>query len=960
MNDDSKKADQKSQIVLGRVFDPSGGSPGSLFLIDSAHDDRRIACDAFGRFKIPLIGGRKANLAIERDGMVVSQIELDPTSLTGELLVEIPPRPALQEDAVSIAIGASRPKLLKEGVIDRLRALPTHLAIEEQTVGNVERILDELQELSDLALPALAGDPTALRQLRADFEFEIPFDFELDLMRFKPGPGDFGIDPCGVVPRSPWSIVMAGMMMDAGEGTVWAGKAVSAILRRSEPAVRVARALSGFDAGQVGEDLLHEALSFAVDVSTRGLSQAPVWGLFQERSDGPGFQPPARSFDLGGIRDGFGGRPTGSQFGTLLDPCNLEWLECAHTFVTAPPPATPKPPAVGRVEPTDIQAETATQIRLFPPAGGSFGNSQNPGWVIVLGNVALVPTTWGPNEIILDIPAMPPNCYALRWLVDQSQGAEFFNQQSAACARFFGDRPLFSPVIPYPISNISAVGKPAITYFTADKVSPKLNAEGCTPVEIAWEVDRLVCSNSAATFAFQLTDDTGAVLSQGASIKGTISVTGREDRVYTLTANNSLQNVRMPTATATLEVERYQRLTAIRKVSPAGLVRAGSVVTIEVEISCPADDPAVVVLSSDQPNRCPGLTITVPIGQTRATGQVTTGAATGRVTLSGSVSGVSQVPVRETFVVNNPAFDALIGSALEQCDGGFVTLRVRGATSVSSVGLSGPGGFIPSSAPLQVTPSVPSDPASGTLQVTARFGALDSGTYAIQVQADGVMLAGGQVACALGNPSVNSPTATPNVVPVCTTTQVTISATSRRATELSITKEDGTVVGGPVQGTNPCGSLSVAATVQLTEKATFKAVAKRPGAPTATADVTVGETTIIPFTMARATLVNIMNQVLMTRTLPDGTTVQEAVEVTLFVYVVSVKPNGPQTTSRLGSITSPNGSISYTPEQCELFTLWALRTDDPAEMGTLNWKFGNGLFLGHPSFQALQFPIGGS
>lgn len=958
MNNEYKKA-----VVLGRVIDPSGGSPGSLLLIDGTRDCRRIPCDALGRFKIDVVGRRKVNLAVERDGDVVSEIELDPTTVTGELLIEIPPRPIIQEDEVSVAIRANRPRLLKDGVVDRLRALGPRLEIDEQSIGEVERLFDELEEISDLALSALGGDANALLNLRAGFEREIPFNFELDLARFKPGPNNFGIDPCRGVPRSPWTIVMAGRMMDGGEGTVWAGRAVSAILRRSEPAVRVTRALSVFETSKVGGDLLRDTVSFAADVSERGPSRLPLWELF---SDGPrnmgahrGFPYRSGPFDPVSFGGDFGERLTRSRFRTLLDPCNMEWLECVNSLLKSPPLPTPKPPHT-RADKTDILVGQTAQIRLSP-LGGSFETTQNPNWEIVFGGNTIVPSSWSANEVVLDIPAtMPPGCYGLKWIVFDSI-AELFNEQSDACARFFGNnRPTLPLAIPIPIGKVSVVGQPSIVAFTADGVAPKLLAEGCTLVEIAWTIDALVCANSASTFDLNIKDDTGSVLFQGVTTKGKISVTEKEDRTYTLTAKNTFSGVVSPPVVGTLQVERYQRLTAIRKVSPAGHVRAGSVVTIEVEISCPADDPAVVVVSSDQPSRCPGLTITIPVGQTKATGQVNAGAATGNVTLSGvvPVSGVVNAPVPASvgFIVNNPTFDALIGSNLEQCDGGSVTLRVRGSASVSAVGLSGPGGFVPSNALQEVSRSKPSDPASGTITIKADFnGPLASGTYAVETQADGVMLAGGQVVCALGAPTVNQPSATPVVVPVCLSTPVTLSATSRRATELLITNSNGTVVGGPVQGTSPCGSLSVTTTVQLTGSETFRVVARRPGASAAMADVTVGETTVMA-TTSHASLVNTMNRV--TRQLPDGSTVQQ--EVTLFVYVVSVKPNAAQTTNRLGTITSPSGSISYTPAQCELFELWALRTDDPAEIGTLNWKFRSGAILGHPSFQAVQFPIGGN
>lgn len=921
MAQEPKRAIRKSKVVaLGRVVDPSGQPPGSIFLIDRAQG-RRIACDALGNFKIDLNPSRRAKLAVERDDAIVSEIEFDPIS-TGELLIEIPPRPVIHEGRVSVAIKAGRPLLPKEDVIDRLRGLTTRLSINERVVGEVARALDELHDLSNLALTALSGDPVALRQLGAGIQPEIPFDFELGVAMFKPAPSDFGIDACSVAPRSPWAVVMAGVLLDAGGGTEWAGRAVSALLRRAEPAVRVNRALSAFEAAQISDTRLREELAFAAGALARGPSQAPVWEVLREQPGrlGAGSGSQLRLPPLG---DDLGGRPTGSRLATLLDPCNLEWLECAATFVTSPPPKTPDPPSVGTVEPTDVPAGQATQIRLFPSPGESFGNTQDPGWTIELGDDAIVPSSWAPNEIVLDAPALSSGCYRLRWIVDRFQGAQFFNQQSASCARFFGERRLIPPILPVPIGQVSFVGEPSVVSFTADKMAGQLNAEGCTAVEIAWSVDRLVCSGSASTWAVEVADDLGVVLFQGVTTEDSISVTSGEDRTYTLTAWNTLGGIASPAAVATLRVERYQRLAAIRKISPQGLVMAGSTVTIEVEISCPADDPAVVLVSSDHPSRCPGLTITIPTGQTKATGQVNAGAATGNVTLSGTVSGVVQNPARTTFVVHEPVFDGLVGAALEQCDGGSVTLRVRGATSVSAVGLSGPGGFVPSTGQLQVMPSDPNDPASGALQVTASFGALTSGTYSLEAQADGMTLAGGQVVCALGNPSVTFSTSMPNIVPVCISTSVTLSATSRRAAELSITRNDGTVVGGPTQGTNPCGLLSVSATVQLTGKATFKAVAKRAGAPTATADITVGETTVMP-TTSRATLINTMNSVRIR--LPDGSFAER--EVTLFVYVVSVKPNATQTTSRLGAITTPavRSPMRRHNASCLSFGLYELTT----------------------------------
>jgi hypothetical protein len=923
-----------------------------------------VACDALGHFKMQCVEGQKTTLAIERDGDVVAEVELDPATRTGELVLELPPRQMVQDDARALEIRRNMPLPLGAGVIDRLRALSPRLGIDDQPIRAVARALDELEEISVLAQSALAGNAAALKTLRAGFEREVPFDFELGLSRFKPGPRDFGVDPCSVVPRSPWAIVKAGMVMDAGGGTLWAGRAVSAILRRSEPAVLVARAVSGLEAGQVGEDRLRDALGFAAEMAEGGALEQPLWERFGELSGKwggrPGLSTRMLPFDPRGVGGAFGVPPRPSLFATLLDPCNLEWLECANTFVTQPPPKPNMPPRA-TVDETDFVAGQAAQVKLTVWGGGgaSFGATKDPDWEIVVGGMALVPTSWSDTEIVLDIPALPPGCYTLQWIVFDRLAAAI-NDQSDACALFFGNnRPVLPRAIPIPIASLSFVGQPSVVFFTADNVAGQLNAEGCTAVEIAWKVDRRVCSGSAATGSVEVTDDTGAVLFNGVTPEGRVSVTSSEDRTYTLRATNTLRGSVSPAVVATLRVERYQRLKAIRKVSPTGLVMAGSVVTIEVEISCPADDPAAIVLSSDQPSRCPGLAITIPVGQTKATGQVNAGTSTGRVTLSGVVSGVSQASVRETFVVHNPMFDALIGASLEQCDGGSVTLRVRGATSVSVVELSGPGGLVLSNGPLQLAPSVPSDPAAGTLQVTARFGPLGSGEYAVQARADDVMLAAGRVLCALGNPSVSAPSATPNVVQVCIPNSVTVSATARRATELTITRSDGTIVGAPVTTANPCGLLTVTAVVQISGRTTFRAVAKRLGAPTATADVTVAEGSNYVPTTSRAWLTNVMNQVARQVQVPDGMggtkTITIYEEVTLFVYVVSRKPNAADALIRVGTITSPTGRISYTPIQCELFRLLALLTDNPTNTSTTNIKEETVFMLGHPSFPEVEW-----
>ena len=92
---------------------------------------------------------------------------------------------------------------------------------------------------------------------------------------------------------------------------------------------------------------------------------------------------------------------------------------------------------------------------------------------------------------------------------------------------------------------------------------------------------------------------------------------------------------------------------------------------------------------------------------------------------------------------------------------------------------------------------------------------------------------------------------------------------------------------------------------------------------------------------------NIMDKVAVT--VPGNPPTTQYVEVTVYVYVVSVKADGTRSTDRVGAITSPSGTISYTPDRCESFELWALRTDNAAEIQTLNWKLRTGVILGHPA-----------
>lgn len=366
--------------------------------------------------------------------------------------------------------------------------------------------------------------------------------------------------------------------------------------------------------------------------------------------------------------------------------------------------------------------------------------------------------------------------------------------------------------------------------------------------------------------------------------------------------------------------------------------------TVTVGLSCPADDPVDVLVTSDHPDRFPTRTVTIPPGQSTASFVANAGPNCGLVRLSAAAQGVMQPPVTGQFVVHDPALDALVSAGIDQCDGGTVVVRIKHAVAVTLVGLRTATGVVPSTSS-SATASMPSDPAAGTITASAAFGGIAPGTYTIVVVADGIAIDAGTVTTTIGPPVVTIAVA-PQQVQVCAQTAVSITATARRATELTITTEAGVVVASATQ-VNPCGTITASGSSVVTGKSTFKAVGKRTGAMPVTAQTTVAEGTSVA-TVSSVTVVNNMSRN------------AAGAEVTVYVYVVAVRANGSQSTTRVGAITGPAGNVTYTPQRCEVFELWVLRTDDPAEMGTFNWKARSGGLLGHPSASAQSWVMQGN
>jgi hypothetical protein len=585
---------------------------------------------------------------------------------------------------------------------------------------------------------------------------------------------------------------------------------------------------------------------------------------------------------------------------------------------------------VGRIDPDDILAGTPTQITLFPPQGQAFPAVQHPSWSLDLGGTGLTSSSWATDEIVLDVPALAPACRRLSWLVEQLDAATSLNQQTAACSRFFGGRrPEIQPVQAFSIGQVSVVGDPAVRHFTADGVASRLNVEGCRPVAVAWLVDAMTCSGTSSTLAVEVLDDRGTVLYRGPSPSGSLMLTEEADRRYTLTATAALGGATAGSASATLEVLRYQRVVGLEKTAPAGPVRAGAALTLQVTLSCPADQDVDVVVSSSHQDRCPGATIRVPAGQRSATLQVTAGARCGSVTLSAAIPAVAQSPVTTSLLVHDPKVDALVGAAVDQCDGGQATVRVSCAATVSAMVLSGPAGTVAGSVP-QLTASVPGDPATGTIQAVSSFPAMPAGTYALQVLADGIALNAGSVAVAMGAPTVTL-SASPSAVQVCAANQVTLTAVARTATEVSITRSDGTVLTMPITTTNPCGGVTATTTVIVGDATTFKAVAKRQGAPAATAEAKVQGATFVA-TASKAAVFNGNAQ---------G-------DPTLYVYVAKLSPGAAAVSiARVGAI-APRAQVVYSPATCEVFQLFAGTVDSDGIITSDLWTWRSGEILGHP------------
>lgn len=703
--------------VVGRLFDPEGFDLGEVDVVVHGEQELRVRAGARGDFRIDLPGHEGTlPVTLERGGRIIGQRLISPGPEGGEFVIEIPPRGRPQRSASALAVDRAVPRPLKEPVVGALREQAGRLGLAD-SLPRIEGLYDELDALSALGLEAVAGSPEALERLQLDLAGEIPFDFGSDLMGLKSAPGDVGINPCQSLPSSPWAPVFAGAMLDQqlGAGTRWAGRAVSAILRRSEPVMRVSRALSGLQAGHVDEPALRTAIQFAGVVADSQPGE-PVTELLRRGSRD--FPAPERLGRLGGFTQPGGGPlgpsggpplpgggglpPLGGELpplglpakpglGTLIDPCNLEWLNCLGAIYDSPPAPTPDPPAVGAIAPTDLTADQAGQLTLTPAAAGGFGAARDQGWSIALGATPLDISDWSPDHVVLEVPATPAGCYDLRWLIDVSAGSAFFNNQSAACAGFFGQRPQLPPVLPKPIGKVSVVGAPKVT-FTANNAESKVVAQGCQPATIAWSIDRLLCTDSTtATFDLAITDDQGNVIDDQNALKGSVQITAKEDRTYTLTASNTLPGQPSKQTVVKLEVERVQEIAKL-SINPDRPLDRGEMATVTVELSCEADDDVDAVVTSSNPDRFPGARITIPAGQRTASAALNAGGACGAVRLSAVLDNgqVGQPQRTKAIQVHDPTFAGLISANLEQCDGGTIELRFTCTLSVAGVGLAGP------------------------------------------------------------------------------------------------------------------------------------------------------------------------------------------------------------------------------------------------------------------------------
>lgn len=582
-------------------------------------------------------------------------------------------------------------------------------------VGALRAALDDLRGLQEYAERVLR-DPGYGEKWLNLIDREWPWD-----MQFKPMPSPIEIDRCFIQFHRPAAPLLA----------AWVGRpekppfarAISAYLRRAEPITRTLRVIESWEGGRLGLEDVAAVVRWAAEMTA---PEAVGGSLIEAFANGPWPLPP-------GPVPGTPRIPTRPPIGVLLDPCNLQWLECALTFSSAStlPTISMPPPRRASVKPKALcSGATTGTVRLT--LGGIFV-PQPVNWTFAVAGRVASNLAWSPRECSGDIAGpLPPGCLQVFWVPENGE----FPDPLSPCESFFGPSPWRAPISH--AGSLSIVGAPEIKFFTAGlpgqpaSPGPQITFEACSDVELRWEVDPHVC-DSALAHVRLLAD--GALLRSGLPLMGAELVRSDRDVSYHLEVDNTDGSAVCATASsATLLVAREKRV----RVSGPADVQAGSFDSFTVSISCPAPAAGVVVALSSVPSTAlTAPSVTILAGQTSEQATVTAANACGTATLSATAPGHTPGST-QVRILSSPSIISVNGAGgLQACTTRTgVTVVVRCVTDRASVRLRGSNGM---ALPATVTNRQRggTDPFAGPVTLTVTLPEASAGSYTLEVEDQG-------------------------------------------------------------------------------------------------------------------------------------------------------------------------------------------------------------------------------
>jgi len=618
--------------------------------------------------------------------------------------------------------------------------------------GTLRAALDDLRGLQGHAERVLR-DPGYGEKWLNLIGREWPWD-----MQFKPMPSPIGIDRCVIQFHRPAAPLLA----------AWVGRteqppfaqAISAYLRRAEPLTRTLRAIENWEGGLIGLDDVAVVARWAAEMT---VPEAVGDSLIKAFANGPWPLPPG-PVPIPAPPP----IPTRPPIGVLLDPCNLQWLECALTLGSAstPPTISMPPPRRASVKPKALcSGATTGTVRLT--LGGLFV-PQPVNWSFAVAGRVASNLAWSPRECSGDITGpLPPGCLQVFWVPEN--GA--FPDPLSPCESFFGPSPWRAPISH--AGSLSVVGAPEIKFFTAGlqgqpaSPGPQMTFDACSGVELRWEVDPHVCDSALAHLRL-LAD--AALLRSGLPLQGAELVYSDRDVSYRLEVDNTDgSDVCATASSATLLVAREKRV----RVSGPNDVPAGGSETFTVSISCPAPSGGVVVtLSSTPATALTAPAVMIPAGRTSGRATVTAANACGTATLHATAPGhmPGSAPLR---ILASPSITRVSGAGgLQACTTRTgVTVVVRCVTDRATVRLRGSNGM---ALPATVTNRQRSgtDPFAGPVTLTVTLPEASAGSYTLEVEDQGrVTVAPTQIVVAAAPRIVRAP---PSISPSWTCPDVTV------------------------------------------------------------------------------------------------------------------------------------------------------------------------------------------